>query len=73
MANKMWGGRFGRKPDPLMERINVSIEFDRKLYRQDIAASKAHATMLAKSGIVTAQDELTRRIIVDVCFWQKMG
>jgi argininosuccinate lyase len=56
MANKMWGGRFGQKPDPLMERINVSIDFDRKLYRQDIAASKAHAAMLAKSGIITAQD-----------------
>jgi argininosuccinate lyase len=56
MANKMWGGRFGQKPDPLMERINVSIDFDRKLYRQDIAASKAHAAMLAKSGIITAED-----------------
>jgi argininosuccinate lyase len=56
MANKMWGGRFGQKPDPLMERINVSIDFDRELYRQDIAASKAHATMLAQSGIITSQD-----------------
>ncbi len=56
MANKMWGGRFGQKPDPLMEQINVSIDFDRKLYRQDIAASKAHAAMLAKNGIITAQD-----------------
>src|SRR3974390_3952410 len=52
----MWGGRFGQKPDSLMERINVSIDFDRKLYRQDITASKAHAAMLAKSGIITAQD-----------------
>src|SRR5271166_4304689 len=56
MTHKMWGGRFGQKPDPLMEQINVSIDFDRKLYRQDIAASKAHAAMLAKSGIITAQD-----------------
>jgi argininosuccinate lyase len=56
MANKMWGGRFGRKPDPLMEEINASIDVDRKLYRQDIAASKAHAAMLAKKGIITAQD-----------------
>ncbi len=56
MANKMWGGRFGSKPDPLMEEINASIDVDRKLYRQDIAASKAHAAMLAKSGIITAQD-----------------
>jgi argininosuccinate lyase len=56
MANKMWGGRFGQKPDPLMEEINASIDFDRKLYRQDIAASKAHAAMLAKQGIIAAQD-----------------
>ena len=56
MSNKMWGGRFDRKPDPLMEEINASIDFDQKLYRQDIAASKAHAAMLAKKGIITTQD-----------------
>ena len=56
MSNKMWGGRFGSKPDPIMEEINASIDFDRHLYRQDIAASKAHAAMLAKKGIITAQD-----------------
>jgi argininosuccinate lyase len=56
MSNKMWGGRFGAKPAPIMEEINASIDFDRHLYRQDIAASKAHAAMLAKKGIITAQD-----------------
>ena len=56
MSNKMWGGRFGSGPDPIMEDINASIDFDRHLYRQDIAASKAHAAMLAKKGIITAQD-----------------
>jgi argininosuccinate lyase len=56
MSNKMWGGRFGSKPDPLMEEINASIDVDRHLYRQDIAASKAHAAMLAKTRIITAQD-----------------
>jgi argininosuccinate lyase len=56
MSNKMWGGRFGSGSDPIMEDINVSIDFDRHLYRQDIAASKAHAAMLAKQGIITAQD-----------------
>ena len=56
MGNKMWGGRFGSNPDPVMEDINASIDFDRQLYRQDIAASKAHAAMLAKKGIITAQD-----------------
>ncbi len=52
----MWGGRFGSGPDPIMADINASIHFDRHLYRQDIAASKAHAAMLAKQGIITAQD-----------------
>jgi argininosuccinate lyase len=56
MSNKMWGGRFSDKPDAIMEEINASIDFDRHLYRQDIAASKAHAAMLAKRGIVTTQD-----------------
>src|SRR6201987_2655502 len=56
MTNTMWGGRFGSGPDPIMEDINASIDFDRQLYRQDIAASKAHAAMLAKKGIIAAQD-----------------
>jgi len=56
MSNKMWGGRFGSKPDPLMEHLNVSIDFDWNLYPQDIAGSKAHVAMLAKKGIITAQD-----------------
>ncbi|HEY7298537.1 MAG TPA: argininosuccinate lyase [Xanthobacteraceae bacterium] len=56
MNNKMWGGRFSDKPDVIMEEINASIDFDRHLYRQDIAASKAHATMLSKQGIITTQD-----------------
>ncbi|MEJ2625310.1 MAG: argininosuccinate lyase [Pseudolabrys sp.] len=56
MSNKMWGGRFESGPDAIMEEINASIDFDRHLYRQDIAASKAHAEMLAKQGIITAED-----------------
>jgi argininosuccinate lyase len=56
MSNKMWGGRFGSGPDRLMEEINASIDFDRRLYRQDIAASKAHADMLAHRGIIAADD-----------------
>ena len=52
----MWGGRFSQSPDSIMEAINVSVDFDRHLYRQDIAASKAHAAMLAKQGIITAGD-----------------
>jgi argininosuccinate lyase len=56
MSNKMWGGRFGESPDAVMEEINASIGFDQHLYRQDIAASKAHAAMLAKQGIISAHD-----------------
>src|SRR5499433_2327196 len=56
MSNTMWGGRFSSGSDPIMEDINASIDFDRHLYRQDIAASKAHAAMLAKKGIIAAQD-----------------
>ncbi len=56
MSNKMWGGRFSAEPDGVMAEINASIDVDRKLYRQDIAASKAHAEMLAKQGIISAQD-----------------
>ncbi|MEX2035824.1 MAG: argininosuccinate lyase, partial [Xanthobacteraceae bacterium] len=56
MSNKMWGGRFASGPDAIMETINASIDFDWHLYRQDIAASKAHAEMLAKQGIITADD-----------------
>jgi argininosuccinate lyase len=56
MSNKMWGGRFASTLDAVMEEINTSIDFDRHLYRQDIAASKAHVAMLAKQGIIGADD-----------------
>src|SRR5665213_1000214 len=52
----MWGGRFASGPAAIMEKINTSIDFDWHLYRQDIAASKAHASMLAKQGIIAADD-----------------
>src|ERR1700709_2911939 len=56
MSNKMWGGRFTERPDAIMEEINVSIDVDRHRDAQDIAASKAHAAMLAAQGIITASD-----------------
>jgi len=56
MSNKMWGGRFSAQPDAVMAEINASIDVDRKLFRQDISASQAHAEMLAKQGIISAQD-----------------
>jgi argininosuccinate lyase len=55
-GNPMWGGRFSSAPSAVMENINASIDFDWHLYRQDIAASKAHAEMLAKQGIIAADD-----------------
>jgi argininosuccinate lyase len=50
----MWGGRFGAGPDALMEAINASIGFDRRLYAQDIAGSRAHCEMLVAQGILDA-------------------
>ena len=56
MANRMWGGRFSSGPDELMEEINASIDFDKRFYRQDIEASKAHCRMLAERGIIPQED-----------------
>ncbi|MBM3520325.1 MAG: argininosuccinate lyase [Alphaproteobacteria bacterium] len=56
MANKMWGGRFRAGPDAIMEEINASIGFDRRLYAQDIAGSRAHVDMLARQGIIGKSD-----------------
>ncbi len=51
-----WGGRFGAGPDAVMQAINVSIGFDRKLWQQDIAGSRSHAAMLGAQGILSATD-----------------
>ncbi|MBN9039467.1 MAG: argininosuccinate lyase [Rhizobiales bacterium] len=56
-SNQMWGGRFASGPAAIMEAINASIGFDRKLYAQDIAGSQAHAQMLAEKGIISAEDQ----------------
>ena len=55
----MWGGRFSAKPAELMQAINVSIGFDRRLAAQDLAGSRAHAAMLRKQGVITSADEAT--------------
>ncbi|MEX0344596.1 MAG: argininosuccinate lyase [Rhizobiaceae bacterium] len=55
-SNQMWGGRFASGPAAIMEAINASIGFDRKLWRQDIEGSLAHAAMLAETGIISAED-----------------
>jgi argininosuccinate lyase len=56
MSNKMWGGRFASGPDAIMEEINASIGFDFRLARHDIEGSKAHAAMLAQTGILEPLD-----------------
>ncbi|MAN77081.1 MAG: argininosuccinate lyase [Rhizobiales bacterium] len=53
----MWGGRFSSGPDAIMEEINASIGFDKRLYKHDIAGSIAHATMLEAAGILTRDDK----------------
>ena len=66
-SNSMWGGRYKLGPAEIMERINASIGFDRRLYAQDIAGSLAHADMLVAQGILTAKDGRTiRRGLVKV-------
>jgi argininosuccinate lyase len=55
-AQRTWGGRFGARPAEPMSRINASIGFDKRLWREDIAASKAHAAMLREQGIISEGD-----------------
>jgi len=55
-GQKMWGGRFSAEPGELMQAINVSIDFDRRLAAQDIAGSKAHSDMLSAQAIITTDD-----------------
>ncbi len=52
----MWGGRFAEGPAAVMREINASIPFDKRLWRQDLAGSRAHVAMLGKTGIVAAED-----------------
>jgi len=55
-ANAAWGGRFAGGPAEIMQRINVSIDVDKRLYAQDIAGSLAHAAMLVRQGILSSED-----------------
>jgi argininosuccinate lyase len=56
MTNTMWGGRFAASPAEVMEEINASIDFDKRLWRHDILASKAHVAMLAATGILKKKE-----------------
>ena len=53
---KLWGGRFQKDTDALVNDFNESISFDQRLYQQDIAGSKAHAAMLGECGIIPKED-----------------
>ena len=55
-SNSMWGGRFAEGPSAIMREINASIPFDKALWREDIAGSRAHVAMLAQQGIVSEAD-----------------
>ena len=54
---QLWGGRFTKETDQLVYNFNASISFDKKFYEQDIRGSIAHVTMLAKQGILTAEEK----------------
>ena len=54
---KLWGGRFTKETDQFVHNFNESISFDQKFYKQDIAGSIAHVTMLARQGILSAEDK----------------
>ncbi|TYP50344.1 argininosuccinate lyase [Thermosediminibacter litoriperuensis] len=56
MSKKLWGGRFEKETDDLVEKFTASIEFDKKLYEQDITGSMAHARMLARAGIIPKEE-----------------
>ena len=68
---KLWGGRFTKEENALVNHFNASISFDQRFYRQDIRGSIAHVTMLAKQGILTDTEkeqivEGLNRILSDV-------
>ena len=66
-SNTMWGGRFADGPDAVMEAINASIGFDKRLYAQDIAGSIAHSEMLEACGILSSSDgEAIRKGLVTI-------
>lgn len=56
MSEKLWGGRFSKTTDEMINEFQASIGFDRRMYREDIAGSLAHAAMLAKVGILSEED-----------------
>lgn len=58
MTSKVWGGRFKKPIDPRIARFNASIRFDQVLFEQDIIGSQAHASMLARQGLLSEEEAL---------------
>ncbi len=54
--NKLWGGRFSESTDQFVQEFTASVNFDQRMYRQDIFGSQAHATMLAEVGVLTEEE-----------------
>ncbi len=54
--NQLWGGRFSESTDAFVQAFTASVGFDRRMYRQDIQGSQAHATMLAEAGVLTDEE-----------------
>ena len=57
MSEKLWGGRFSKSTDEMINEFQASIDFDKRMYHEDIAGSIAHATMLEKCGIISGEDK----------------
>ena len=55
-SSSMWGGRFSEATDQFVPAFTASVQFDQRMYRQDIRGSIAHATMLAQVGVLSAED-----------------
>ena len=70
---KLWGGRFTKETDQLVNNFNASISFDQKFYRQDIRGSIAHATMLGKQGIMKAVSlKLQTNMKIFIPLWKQL-
>jgi argininosuccinate lyase len=72
-SNKLWGGRFTGATDPLMERFNASIAFDKRLWQADISGSQAYARALARAGIITQEeaDTIVEGLAAVAMEWQR--
>ena len=67
--NKMWGGRFSSEPSKLLQNVNSSIDFDYKLFDDDVEASIAHAQMLANCKIISKKDSVSIIFLIKYPFF----